>query len=259
MCSRGANGARLVTAIIVLFSVAGFLWALDIGGYIAAAIIYALTVGLTVRYLLDEPLRIRHHVRQRTLALQDLAYRDELTGLPNRRFFTWYVEKYLPRQLLNGKGNALQTQVVLFDLNGFKVINDTHGHVAGDALLRFISDKLTTFLPSDTVVARLGGDEFVVLVRDRRRGRKVQTVVNLIRRAASSTLEFDRKRLRVSASVGVSCAVNGKPVLRTLLREADEMMYEDKAQQKKGAIVQGKRGLARTDRTHASCAVNNLN
>lgn len=257
ICTRGASSACVTTAFIVLFSVAGFLWALNIGGFIAAAIIYALTVGLAVRYVLDEPVRVKQQVRKRTQALQDLAYRDELTGLPNRRFFTWYVGQYLPRQLLKGHGNALQTQVVLFDLNGFKAVNDTHGHVAGDALLRFISESLLTYLPSDTVLARLGGDEFVVLVRDRRRGRKVQTVVNLIRRAASSTLEFDHKRIRVSASVGVSSPVSGKPVLRNLLREADELMYADKALQKAGTVVQGKRGRSRTRRTHSPCLVNN--
>jgi len=231
-CARGDRRHCLISATAVLFAVAGFLWVLEMGGYIAGAIVFALTVGLAVRYVLDEPQRLKHKVRQRTLALQDLAYRDGLTGLPNRRFFSWYLEHYLPRQLHNGFGNALQSQVVLFDLNGFKAVNDSYGHEAGDALLKFISETLSTYLPPDTVLARLGGDEFVVLVRDRRQGRKTQAVVKIIRQAVSSTLVYNHDRIQVSASVGVSAAVSGAPEMGRLLRQADQLMYADKAAQK---------------------------
>lgn len=231
-CIQADRRHCLITATVVLFAVAGFLWVIEIGGYIAAAIVFALTVGLVVRYVLDEPQRLKYKVRQRTMALQDLAYRDGLTGLPNRRFFSWYIEQYLPRQLDNGVGHVLQSQIVLFDLNGFKAINDSYGHEAGDALLKFISDTLITYLPPDTVLARLGGDEFVVLVRDRRQGRKIQSVIKTIRHAASSTLVFNHDRIQVSASVGVSKAVSGKPLMAELLREADQFMYEDKASMK---------------------------
>lgn len=252
-CTRGDRRHCLITATVVLFAVAVFLWVIEIGGYIAAAIAFALTVGLAVRYVLDEPQRLKRKVRQRTMALQDLAYRDGLTGLPNRRFFTWYVEQYLPRQLRSGYGNALQSRIVLFDLNGFKAINDTYGHEAGDALLKFISDTLNTYLPSDTVLARLGGDEFVVLVRDRRQGRKIQTVVKTIRQAVSSTLVFNHDRLQVSASVGVSAPVSGAPDMGALLREADQLMYEDKAAlkaaQKAGQKLSSRETVATERRT----------
>lgn len=232
-CTRGDHRLCLLTAASVLIAVAVFLWVLEIGGYIAGTLVFALTLGLAVRYVLDEPRRVLFKARQRTQALQDLAYRDGLTGLPNRRFFSWYVEHYLPRQFHKGYGAALQSTVVLFDLNGFKSVNDNYGHEAGDALLKFIADTLNTYLPADTVLARLGGDEFVVLVRDRRPGRKIQSVVKAIRQAAASTLVFNHERIRVSASVGVSAPVSGCPIVSELLREADQRMYEDKAAQKK--------------------------
>jgi len=163
-------------------------------------------------------------VRQRTSALQDLAYRDGLTGLPNRRYFNWYLEHYLPRQRV-----ALQSQVVLFDLNGFNSVNDTYGHGAGDALLKFISDTLTTYLPQNTVLARLGGDEFVVLVRDRKGGRKIQTVTRIVRQAVSSALIFGPPSY--SGLYQRRCF---RPLLAGFLLpanfcEADQRMYEDKA------------------------------
>ncbi len=228
-CTRGDRRHCLITATVVLFAVAGFLWILELGGYVPASLVFALTVGMSVRYRLDEPQRVHAQVHRRTLALQDLAYRDGLTGLPNRRYFNWYLEQFLPRQLERRQGRALQSQLVLFDLNGFKAVNDTYGHEAGDALLKFISDTLTTYLPSNTVLARLGGDEFVVLVRDQRGGRNVQTVVSTIRQAVSSTLVFGHHRIQVSASVGVSSPVTDIPVSGVLLREADQRMYADKA------------------------------
>lgn len=228
-CTRGDRRHCLITATIVLFAVAGFLWILELGGYVAASIVFALTVGLSVRYRLDEPHRVRAQVHRRTQALQDLAYRDGLTGLPNRRYFNWYLEQFLPRQLARGQARTLQSQVVLFDLNGFKAVNDTYGHEAGDELLQFIADTLMTYLPSNTVLARLGGDEFVVLVRDQRGGRNVQSVVRTIRQAVSSTLVIGHHRIQVSASVGVSSPVTGVPVSSELLREADQRMYADKA------------------------------
>ena len=90
-CKRCDRRHCLITAIVVLFAVAGFLWILEVGGYIAAAIVFSLTIGMAFQYVLDEPQRLKQKVRQRTLALQDLAYRDGLTGLPNRRFFSWYL------------------------------------------------------------------------------------------------------------------------------------------------------------------------
>lgn len=237
-CNRGDRRHCLITAIVVLFSVAGFLWVLEAGGYIAGAIVFALTIGLSVRSKLDEPQRLKAKVRQRTLALQDLAYRDSLTGLPNRRFFNWYLENYLPRLLRQQHDAAQQSQVVLFDLNGFKAVNDEYGHEAGDALLKFIADTLITYLPHDTVLARLGGDEFVVLVRDRRGGRKINALCRTIRQASSSTLVFGHHRIQVSASVGVSSPVTGTPVPGHLLREADHDMYQDKAAHYETCAVQ---------------------
>ena len=222
----------LVFAAVVLISVGATLIAFELGGIALAALFNALCLGVAVRYLIDEPARVKSEVRVRTLALQDMAYRDGLTGLPNRRFFHWYLERFLPRQPNRKNGEVLNAHVVLFDLNGFKAINDTYGHDAGDELLKLISDTMTQQLPSDVLLARLGGDEFVVLVRDQQQGRKLQRVLQTIRKSAKTTLVYDRQRIQVSASIGVSSSYRRRLDVNEMLREADRHMYHDKASQR---------------------------
>jgi len=218
----------VIAAIVVLLAFAGFSGVMQFGGYLAVIIIYALSIGLMTLYMLQEPLRTRGRIRERTMVLQNLAYRDALTGLPNRRFFNWYIDHHLARELNSQENKNLHSRIVLFDLNGFKLVNDTYGHDAGDRLLTHLSDALTAYLPTDTLLARLGGDEFVVLVRDYPNGNKIQDVVQIIRLITSSTLHLNQQRIQVSASIGVSSAVPGKPSTNQLLREADKLMYLEK-------------------------------
>lgn len=223
----------LLVAAIVLIAAGCMFVAFELGGVTLATLFHACCLGLCVRYFIDEPKRIQRKVRKRTSALQDLAYRDGLTGLPNRRFFHWYLEQYLPRQFSPEKPSRLDTHVVLFDLNGFKAVNDTHGHDAGDELLKFIAETMGSQLPPDVLLARLGGDEFVALVRDQQNGRKLQRVLNAIRKSAKSALNYEDKQIQVSASIGVASTHRSRPNLSEMLREADTKMYADKASQKK--------------------------
>lgn len=225
----------LMIAAIVLIASGCMFVAFELGGVTAATIFHALCLSVCVGYFIDEPRRVQRKVRKRTSALQDLAYRDGLTGLPNRRFFHWYLEQYLPRQSAPNTRPSIDTHVVLFDLNGFKGVNDNHGHDAGDELLKFIAETLSAQLPPDVLLSRLGGDEFVVLVRDQRNGRKLQRVLNTIRKSAKSPLKYEDKSIQVSASIGVSSTHRKRPNLSQMLREADRLMYVDKAAQKKSA------------------------
>ncbi len=227
------HSERLAVAALVMISVGSLLVVNEIGGIVLAALFHAITSIAAIAYISSEPARLQRKVRARTHVLQDLAYRDGLTGLPNRRFFNWYLEQYLPRQAEQGPVNGMKTSLVLFDLNGFKAVNDTHGHDAGDELLKYISESLSTSLPSDVLLARLGGDEFVALVRDRAHGRTLNAVERIIRKCAKSVLVYDRKRIQVSASIGVSTTRSDYPDVGGMLREADARMYDDKAASKK--------------------------
>jgi len=221
-----------VVAAIVLIAMGSLLLAFEVGGVNLAVVLHALCIGISVRYFINEPHRVHSLIRERTLVLQDLAYRDGLTGLPNRRFFQWYIEKFMPRQTMGQISGRTITSIVLFDLNGFKAINDTYGHEAGDKLLKHISEKLGVNLPADVLVARLGGDEFVAMVQDGQDGRKLTSVVKAIRKTSKSHMVYQNKRIQVSASVGVSSTYRRRPVLATLMREADKNMYDDKAAQR---------------------------
>jgi diguanylate cyclase (GGDEF)-like protein len=230
--TRSEHKNSLIVTAVVLISMGSLLLAFELGGATLAVVLHALCVGVAVRYFIKEPQRIRSLVRERTLVLQDLAYRDGLTGLPNRRFFQWYVEQYLPRQASRPAQDRRMTSVVLFDLNGFKSVNDTYGHDAGDELLKHLSDTLGSNLPADVLIARLGGDEFVAMVQDCENGRKLASVVKTIRKSSKSPLVYQGERIHVSASVGVASTFRRRPVLGNLLREADTEMYDDKAAQR---------------------------
>lgn len=219
-------GLILCGAIVMAAIGTGLL--LGVAGGVLAVLANSLMVGLLVRHILGEPQRVQMKVRTRTSALQDIAYRDSLTGLPNRRFFIWNLEQNLAMRMQNRRRGSRVNRVVLFDLNGFKAVNDTYGHEAGDELLKFIALTLIAYLPSDALLARLGGDEFVVLVRDSHAGRKTREVEATIRKAAATVFVFDGQEISVSASVGVSSPATARSTAEQLLRESDQRMYADK-------------------------------
>ena len=221
--SPGILASAAFMAAVVIMTIT-----LKLGGVVLLMTLNATVLGLLVRHILGEPDRLKTRVRKRTSALQDLAYRDSLTGLPNRRFFTWYLEQNLAIRMANRRRGSHVNRVVLFDLNGFKAVNDTYGHEAGDELLKFIAVTLTAYLPSDALLARLGGDEFVVIVRDNSGGRKTREVEATIRKAAASVFEFDSQEISVSASVGASSPATARSTAEQLLRESDQRMYADK-------------------------------
>ena len=163
-----------------------------------------------------------------TERLQHEAHHDPLTGLPNRTLLTDRLEHALAR----GARTLQPLAVVFLDLDGFKRINDTLGHDAGDELLREVATRLQAALrPSDTV-ARLGGDEFVVLLTDlssptdaARTARRLQAVIN-------RPIDLDGQQVAVQASLGISVAPQDGMNAGTLLRQADLAMYQAKREGK---------------------------
>ncbi|MGY2897062.1 putative bifunctional diguanylate cyclase/phosphodiesterase [Deinococcus sp. UYEF24] len=163
-----------------------------------------------------------------TERLQHEAHHDPLTGLPNRTLLTDRLNHALAR----GARTLQPLAVVFLDLDGFKRINDTLGHDAGDALLKEVATRLqSTLRPSDTV-ARLGGDEFVVLVTDlssptdaARTARRLQTVIN-------RPITLGGQRVTVQASLGISVAPQDGKDAGVLLRQADLAMYQAKREGK---------------------------
>lgn len=148
------------------------------------------------------------------LQLHRLAHVDSLTGLPNRRALDRALERA-------GERDAC---LLLLDLNGFKAVNDSYGHPAGDALLVALAERLQRAVRSDDVVARLGGDEFAVLPADGAQGDSSRLVRHLEDVIAQPVRLPDGHVVQVSASIGVARSRAGTSAT-TLLREADAAMY----------------------------------
>ncbi len=165
--------------------------------------------------------------------LQHDAFHDALTGLPNRALLKDRLGQAIERhQRQSGGGFA----VLFLDFDRFKVINDSLGHTAGDALLRALGARLRGCVRPGDTVARLGGDEFVVLLEDVNLERAVYTA-GRVQEALRRPFELEEKSVRMSASIGV---VGGDPEYRSpeeVLRDADIAMYRAKALGKAGHQV----------------------
>jgi diguanylate cyclase (GGDEF)-like protein len=149
------------------------------------------------------------------------ALHDALTGLPNRRLFHNEVAAAITR-------HGSKAAVLLMDLNGFKDVNDTLGHEAGDELLRDIGGRLERTLEGTGMVARLGGDEFAVLLPGVGGELAAKNVARELLAVLEQQTMIERVRVDIGASIGISlCPAHGSEAT-TLLRRADVAMYSAK-------------------------------
>jgi diguanylate cyclase (GGDEF)-like protein/PAS domain S-box-containing protein len=156
--------------------------------------------------------------------LRHQAFHDSLTGLANRPLFQDRLSHAVALARRQGRGFA----VLFLDLDDFKTINDSLGHVIGDELLRAVADRISSVLrPSDTA-ARLGGDEFALLVEVVDKEQDALAVARRILDAIALPMSISGRELRVTASVGVA-PWNGVASVEELLRNADTAMYAAKA------------------------------
>jgi diguanylate cyclase (GGDEF)-like protein len=152
------------------------------------------------------------------------AYQDEVTGLPNRAAFMAQVARAEQHAAAGGSRFA----VLFVDLDGFKEVNDSLGHEAGDDLLREVATRIRRCLRSADRLARFGGDEFLVLIDPVRRRRDVVSVTRKILAAVAQPMTLQSIRATVSASIGVALYPDDGDVPQRLLRNADAAMYEAK-------------------------------
>lgn len=157
--------------------------------------------------------------------LEELAYTDSLTGLPNRVS----LGKHLDHAM--GVCDRLDTHLaVLFvDLNDFKAVNDGFGHEAGDRLLRVLARQLDGCMREADMVARFGGDEFVVVAQGLSTPEDVGPVIDRLGSALDEPLELDGRQLSIRASIGVSVYPGDGDTAQELIQRADTAMYQAKA------------------------------
>jgi diguanylate cyclase (GGDEF)-like protein len=153
-----------------------------------------------------------------------LAVTDGLTGLANR------VQLYeeLPRALAKADRNGTRVGVLIIDMNGFKQVNDTLGHQAGDQLLVGFGHLLRRCVLGSDLVARLGGDEFTIVLPDVTDELQPQAVIRRIRAAMAEPIDVGPTVVQPSASIGMAMSEPGEQAVDELLNRADVSMYEAK-------------------------------
>lgn len=155
------------------------------------------------------------------------AERDALTGIVNRDYFM--------RKLSECTEHSTPTEraAVLFcDLDGFKAVNDTYGHLTGDAVLRMAASRLVNTVRAIDTVARLGGDEFGVLVRVLHDAGEVAHMASNIEQAFADPFHAENARYKVGITVGISICPDDGTDPETLLRIADARMYRAKEEKR---------------------------
>jgi diguanylate cyclase (GGDEF)-like protein len=152
------------------------------------------------------------------------AYHDLLTGLPNRRLF----EERLRYIIADARRMQKKVAVLFLDLDGFKQVNDTLGHEAGDKVLRKTALNLTRCLRETDMVARMGGDEFMIILPHLESPDDAMPVIERILNACRKKFGNDQVKIPVSASMGAAFFPENGTKATTLMKNADIAMYQAK-------------------------------
>ena len=153
-----------------------------------------------------------------------LASHDSLTALPNRSCFHERLEHALAEPERRRQGLAL----LYLDLDGFKAVNDAHGHDAGDELLRIVAARLARSVRADDMVSRIGGDEFACLLPDVPSREQLSHLACKIFDAVSSPMKIGQLKLTIHASIGIAVCPTDGANAEDLLKSADNAMYRAK-------------------------------
>ncbi|MBW6435579.1 GGDEF domain-containing protein [Actinoplanes hulinensis] len=158
--------------------------------------------------------------------LRQAALRDHLTGLPNRVLLE---DRMAQAERRAAREAGYRFAILLLDLDGFKAVNDTHGHAIGDQLLIQVARRLTGRLRRTDTVARLGGDEFVVLIDGVSGSGGTHEVIAAIKATVTEPFTLDGHVVEVGLSIGAAISGDGTSDPDHLLREADAAMYRAKS------------------------------
>jgi diguanylate cyclase len=209
--------------------------AVELGHFLMlAAMLPALSLlSARLTRLRERTRRQRHDLSQALARIQELATRDELTGLVNRRHMSNLLERERQRGVRSGRGFSL----AMVDIDHFKAVNDHYGHPVGDEVLRTFAHHAPQALRGTDVVSRWGGEEFVLLLPEAALSAARVGVERLRGRVAATPMaHLSGVPIRISVSVGLTEHIAGESVTQTLER-ADRALYEAKAQGRNRTVV----------------------
>ncbi len=157
------------------------------------------------------------------------AFHDALTGIPNRVLLMERIDRALAR---SKRIASYQFAVLLIDLDRFKSINDSLGHLAGDELLKTISNRIVNSIRDMDTVARLGGDEFAVLIEDLNDTDELTVIIKRVQKNIERPVQIGENTVHISSSIGVVIKTDRYDSTVEVLRDADLAMYHAKEQGK---------------------------
>jgi len=178
--------------------------------------------GKTTNYVGHSSDIISHkEIRDR---LQHLAHYDNLTGLCNRYFFMELLENAIAISQREEK----QLCLLFIDLDGFKLLNDAHGHLFGDEVLKKVAEILSSCVRKSDIVARFSGDEFVIVLTGLNKPDYASDIAKIILQSLSTSIEIDNLSIQLFASIGISNYPKDGTKSGTLISKADQAMYKAK-------------------------------
>jgi len=233
-----AYAIYIVGMSITMLSFYGFIEFNEVNFYASGIglVIEALLFSYLLRY---NSLMLEEEVREGKINEDKLAYlanHDPLTKLANRRLFMELSETMLHKAHRSNE----QLAILFIDLDGFKAINDTYGHLFGDEALREVSHRIKQELRESDVVARIGGDEFVVLVSEVKDETDVFRIAEKLITKISIAYKFNGSSTVMGASIGISFYPKSDDNIEGLLKKADEAMFSVKNTSKNSWKVYGR-------------------
>lgn len=156
--------------------------------------------------------------------IEKLAYYDPLTGLPNRLLF----KNRLTQSIATAKRNNKRVALLFIDLDHFKLINDTLGHVTGDELLKQVADTMLANIRESDTVSRLGGDEFIIFLQDFDHEKEVEAVARKLIGAMVKRWVLGKHTLHITFSMGIAYYPDHATSVDDLIKNADTAMYQAK-------------------------------
>lgn len=162
-----------------------------------------------------------------------LAYFDELTGLPNRRL----LQDRLGQAVAQCAREQKQLALLFVDLDGFKGVNDTLGHAAGDTLLKRAADRIAASVREADTACRYGGDEFVIMIPSLAHSGVATAVAEKVRHCLAEAYVIDDFRITIAASIGTALYPDHGQACEDLLKHADRVLYRAKSRNSKASIT----------------------
>jgi len=194
------------------------------GNVVVTVVLLPLLVFSTVASFQRSTIQLLEEVDAQREMIRQLATHDELTGVPTLRLATDRLEQ----AMLGAARSGGKVAVLFIDLDGFKSINDTHGHDAGDAVLKAVAERCRAVVRADDTIARKGGDEFIAILRGIEGSRAALTLAQRVVDTLSAPVTYNGRDLRVGASVGVALFPEHAATAVDMIRAGDGAMYEAK-------------------------------